>query len=56
MGDGAVLTCISASAVGFASLTQPFKPSIPHLVYQYDFYANYETTALAAKNPEIPDD
>ena len=33
----------------------PFQPSIPHLVYQYDLYANYETTALNEKNSEIPD-
>lgn len=33
-----------------------FKPSIPNLVYQYNFYCNYTPTALGEKNPEIPDD
>ena len=31
-----------------------FQPSIPHLVYQYHFFVNYEPTALAVENPEIP--
>lgn len=35
---------------------QAFMPSIPHLVYQYSMYANYPTTHMAKKNPEIPDD
>ena len=30
-----------------------FKPSIPHLVYQYNFFANYEDEELDKKNPEI---
>ena len=30
-----------------------FKPSIPHLVYQYNFFANYEDEELNKKNPEI---
>ncbi|GAX73222.1 hypothetical protein CEUSTIGMA_g675.t1 [Chlamydomonas eustigma] len=33
-----------------------FKPSIPHLIYQYNFFTNYKPTALAEKNPEIPED
>ena len=33
-----------------------FRPSIPHLVYQYNFFVNYEPTALNERNPEIPDD
>jgi len=33
----------------------PFKPSIPNLVYQYNFYTNFEPTSLGEKNPEIPD-
>lgn len=32
-----------------------FKPSIPHLVYQYKLYANYETKLLGQPNPEIPE-
>lgn len=31
-----------------------FQPSIPNLVYQYSLYINYESTRLAAANPEIP--
>ena len=30
-----------------------FKPSIPHLVYQYNFFANYDDEELNTKNPEI---
>ena len=32
-----------------------FQPSIPHLVYQYSLYTNYESDQLDEKNPEIPD-
>ena len=32
-----------------------FRPSIPNLVYQYNFYTNYEQDAQNEKNPEIPD-
>jgi|SaaInlStandDraft_7_1057024.scaffolds.fasta_scaffold293131_1 EEF1A lysine methyltransferase 1 len=32
-----------------------FLPSIPNLVYQYNFYANYESEGLTEKNPEIPE-
>jgi hypothetical protein len=34
---------------------QRFAPSIPHLVYQYCFFCNYETTRLCLPNPEIPE-
>lgn len=37
------------------SKPQIFRPSIPNLVYQYSFYANYENPAMNEKNPEIPD-
>jgi hypothetical protein len=30
-----------------------FQPSIPHLVYQYNFFANYEDELLDQLNPEI---
>lgn len=30
-----------------------FQPSIPHLVYQYAFFANYVSPALSERNPEI---
>ena len=30
-----------------------FRPSIPHLVYQYSLYANYEDSELNKVNPEI---
>mmetsp|Transcript_9513 Transcript_9513/g.18411 ORF Transcript_9513/g.18411 Transcript_9513/m.18411 type:complete len:180 (+) Transcript_9513:2281-2820(+) len=32
-----------------------FKPSIPHLVYQYSFFTNYEPTVLSRSNPEVPE-
>ena len=32
-----------------------FKPSIPHLVYQYDLYTNYESQRFSVPNPEVPD-
>jgi hypothetical protein len=35
---------------------QKFRPSVPHLVYQYDLYANYESEDLSQANPEIPPD
>ncbi|KAH7479746.1 hypothetical protein PRIC1_008713 [Phytophthora ramorum] len=33
--------------------SRTFKPSIPHLVYQYALYTNYESPALDATNPEV---
>lgn len=33
-----------------------FKPSIPHLIYQYNFYTNYTPIILSQKNPEIYED
>lgn len=33
-----------------------FKPSVPNLVYQYNFFTNYEPALLQNKNSEIPDD
>ncbi|RLN32701.1 hypothetical protein BBJ28_00016821 [Nothophytophthora sp. Chile5] len=35
---------------------QTFKPAIPHLVYQYALFANYESTPLGSANPEVPTD
>lgn len=32
---------------------QVFEPSIPHLVYQYTFFTNYQTKHLSVHNPEI---
>lgn len=32
---------------------QKFKPSIPHLVYQYCIYINYSSELLSQPNPEI---
>lgn len=34
---------------------QVFKPSIPHLVYQYRFYTNYQSDILNKPNSEIPE-
>ena len=33
-----------------------FKPSIPHLVYQYNFFTNYKAQNLKENNPEIAND
>lgn len=33
-----------------------FKPSIPHLIYQYNFYTNYDAKILNQINPEICED
>ncbi len=32
-----------------------FRPSIPHLVYQYGLYSNYESETLNQVNPEVPE-
>lgn len=32
-----------------------FRPSIPNLVYQYDFFTNYDLELLSQRNPEIPE-
>lgn len=32
-----------------------FKPSIPHLVYQYCFFTNYAPAVLSQPNPEVPE-
>ncbi len=31
-----------------------WQPSIPHLVYQYDSYANWPSAVLGQANPEVP--
>jgi len=33
-----------------------YQPSIPHLVYQYNFFSNYDDEELDNHNPEIPID
>ena len=30
-----------------------FRPSIPHLVYQYSVYSNFTSSVLANDNPEL---
>jgi len=30
-----------------------FRPSIPHLVYQYSVYTNFTSSVLAKDNPEL---
>lgn len=42
---------------GLLGLGPPLRylPSIPHLVYQFSFFANYESALLGAPNPELPD-
>ncbi len=39
----------------FGAKPVTFQPSIPHLVYQYNFYCNFEPQILNSKNPEIPE-
>ena len=55
-----ILSSISENASMLEELLQVhpciFKPSIPHLVYQYNFYTNYESEILSSLNPEIPED
>lgn len=33
-----------------------FKPSIPHLIYQYNLFTNYDSATFSKRNPEIPED
>lgn len=33
-----------------------FKPSIPHLVYQYNIFTNFQPKLLGERNPEVPED
>lgn len=59
-GSGKVLLSTIDENEGFifellGAKRQIFRPSIPNLVYQYSFYANYESAGLSSKNPEIPD-
>ncbi|GMF22151.1 unnamed protein product [Phytophthora lilii] len=37
----------------YSCRARTFKPSIPHLVYQYALYTNYESPALDVVNPEV---
>ena len=37
----------------FGAKPQKFQPSIPNLIYQYNFFCNYDSTALCELNPEI---
>lgn len=32
-----------------------FLPSVPHLVYQFSFFASYDSELLSVSNPELPD-
>ncbi len=34
----------------------PFRPSIPHLVYQYEVFVSFDPVHLSVPNPEIPAD
>lgn len=52
-----ILSSIVENAMMLEELLQVrpclFKPSIPHLVYQYMFYTNYDSRGLSVLNPEI---
>ena len=39
----------------FGAKPQRWQPSIPHLVYQYACYTNYESKRLEQANPEVPE-
>mmetsp|Transcript_9651 Transcript_9651/g.9716 ORF Transcript_9651/g.9716 Transcript_9651/m.9716 type:complete len:220 (-) Transcript_9651:47-706(-) len=39
----------------FGVSIQKFKPSIPHLVYQYSLLTNFESEVFSSINPEIPE-
>lgn len=41
---------------GDSMQAEKFQPSIPHLVYQYNFFSNFEPEVLSIWNPEIPED
>ena len=57
-GGRLLCTTIAENAPMMAELLDvrptAFLPSIPHLVYQYNVYANYESERLACPNDEIP--
>jgi len=64
-GDNTLLDCkIMASSIAenqeilsrlLDLKMRTFQPSIPHLVYQYNFYSNYEDNEFNRKNEEIID-
>mmetsp|Transcript_34564 Transcript_34564/g.76797 ORF Transcript_34564/g.76797 Transcript_34564/m.76797 type:complete len:186 (+) Transcript_34564:213-770(+) len=33
-----------------------FQPSIPHLIYQYNIFINFQAKVLCERNPELPED
>ena len=37
----------------FGGTPTVFRPSIPHLVYQYSVFTNFAACTLSAKNPEL---
>ena len=58
-GDGGkiIATTVDENAVLMKALfgcnTVLFRPSIPHLVYQYSLYTNFPSSVLAIKNSEL---
>jgi len=52
-----IATTVDENAVLMAALfdCKPtlFRPSIPHLVYQYSVFVNFPASALARKNSEL---
>jgi hypothetical protein len=55
--SGILLSSIDENAAMLDELVnvkkRAFRPSIPHLVYQYSFYTNYENEELDKINEEI---
>ena len=58
-GGRVILTTIAENAEMMNELlgVRPnvFKPSIPHLVYQYNLYTNYDSQRFCVPNSEIPE-
>ena len=58
--DAKILTCSIEENEDFLEKLlnlkkRVYQPSIPHLVYQYNFFSNYEEEELSIKNKEIID-
>ncbi|KXZ47251.1 hypothetical protein GPECTOR_36g105 [Gonium pectorale] len=47
---------LPAGPGGEAVCAAPFRPSIPHLIYQYNLFTNFPPKVLCESNPEIPPD
>ncbi|EFJ50810.1 hypothetical protein VOLCADRAFT_103866 [Volvox carteri f. nagariensis] len=60
-GGKVLATTVAENAAMLAELLPdvrptPFRPSIPHLIYQYNLFTNFPPAVLCHPNPEIPPD